>query len=119
MSGTTWIVVGVAFAACCVWLTVRIVNRSEKWAKWTAVAVLLLATYPISFGPAFCLVQHGVLPDGSLDRVYFPFVAVVANPRTEQSSIASIVYNYPRLCEGWRAFDRATDRYCLRRNAGK
>ena len=25
-----------AFAAFCVWLTVRIVNRRERWANWTA-----------------------------------------------------------------------------------
>ena len=33
----------VAFAAFCVWLTVRIVNRRERWAKWTAAATLLMA----------------------------------------------------------------------------
>jgi hypothetical protein len=26
---------GVAFAAFCMWLAVRIVNRRERWAKWT------------------------------------------------------------------------------------
>jgi hypothetical protein len=44
---------GVAFAAFCVWLTVRIVNRREKWAKWTlAAAVGLPVLYVASFGPA-------------------------------------------------------------------
>ena len=36
-------VLAVACAAFCVWLTVRIVNRQERWAKWTAVAIILLA----------------------------------------------------------------------------
>jgi hypothetical protein len=50
----------IAFAAFCVWLTVRIVNRREKWAKrtaWTVVVLLLL--YPLSVGPAsrFCRIH--------------------------------------------------------------
>jgi hypothetical protein len=42
----------VAFAAFCIWLTVRIVNRRERWAKWTAVLVGLPVLYVASFGPA-------------------------------------------------------------------
>ena len=46
-------VFGVAFAAVCVWLTVRIVNRRERWAKWMlAVVVGLPVLYVASFGPA-------------------------------------------------------------------
>ena len=30
----------VAFAAFCVWLVVRIVNRRERWAKWTLAVVV-------------------------------------------------------------------------------
>jgi hypothetical protein len=30
----------VVFAAFCVWLVVRIVNRRERWAKWTLAAVV-------------------------------------------------------------------------------
>ena len=42
----------VAFAAFCVWLTVRIVNRRERWAKWTlAVTLSLPVLYVASFGP--------------------------------------------------------------------
>lgn len=44
---------GITFAAFCVWLTVRIVNRRERWAKWTLAAVLNLPVlYVASFGPA-------------------------------------------------------------------
>ena len=43
---------GVAFAAFCVWLMVRIVNQREQWAKWTlAVVVSLPVLYVASFGP--------------------------------------------------------------------
>jgi hypothetical protein len=46
--------VSVVFAAFVVWLTVRIVNRRERWAKWTLVAALagLPVLYVASFGPA-------------------------------------------------------------------
>jgi hypothetical protein len=44
---------GVAFAAFCIWLTVRIVNRRERWAKWTLATVVgLPVLYLASFGPA-------------------------------------------------------------------
>jgi hypothetical protein len=42
---------GVAFAALCVWLGVRIFNRRERWAKWTAVALAAVVAYPLSIGP--------------------------------------------------------------------
>src|SRR5690242_3734333 len=46
-------ILAVAFAALCVWLSVRIVNRRERWAKWTWATVLgLPVLYVASFGPA-------------------------------------------------------------------
>ena len=45
----------VAFAALVVWLVVRIVNRRERWAKWTAIVVSVMVSLPVlyiaSFGP--------------------------------------------------------------------
>jgi hypothetical protein len=44
---------GLMFAAFCIWLTVRIINRRERWAKWTLAAVVgLPVLYVASFGPA-------------------------------------------------------------------
>lgn len=49
----------VAFAALCVWLTVRIVNRRERWAKWMLAAVTgLPVLYVASFGPACWIASH-------------------------------------------------------------
>jgi hypothetical protein len=43
---------GVVFAALCVWLTVRILNRKERWAKRTLAAVIgVPLLYVASFGP--------------------------------------------------------------------
>lgn len=45
--------VAVAFGAFCVWLTVRVVNRRERWAKWTLAGVVgVPVLYAASFGPA-------------------------------------------------------------------
>jgi hypothetical protein len=50
---------GVSFAAFCVWLAVRIVNRHERWAKRTlAVVVALPVLYVASFGPACWLTSQ-------------------------------------------------------------
>jgi hypothetical protein len=53
----------VAFAAFCVWLAVRIINRRDRWAKWTLAAVVgLPVLYVASFGPACWLRSHRLLP---------------------------------------------------------
>ncbi len=45
-------IAGIAYAAICVCLAVRIINRRERWAKWTFAVVLALPIlYPLSFGP--------------------------------------------------------------------
>jgi H+/Cl- antiporter ClcA len=54
-------IVGIAFAAFCVWLTVRIVNRRERWAKWTLAAVLLLGAVT----SAAALAIHWLLKPGA------------------------------------------------------
>jgi len=68
---TTFIVaaVAVAFAAFCIWLTVRIVNR-ERWAIWTfAIVIGVPALYVLSSGPmqtvAFRSHVLGVAPPAS------------------------------------------------------
>jgi hypothetical protein len=51
----------IALVAFSIWLTVRIVNRRERWAKWTAVVlVALLVAYPLSFGPVCWLKSQPV-----------------------------------------------------------
>jgi hypothetical protein len=52
----SWCVIGAAFVAFCVWLTVRIINRREPWAKWTlAAAIVVPPLYVLSVGPAMWL----------------------------------------------------------------
>jgi hypothetical protein len=71
------LIFGVAFAAFCVWLAVRIINRRERWAKWTlAVVVGMPVLYVASFGPACWLTSQvdvggWLVPNPAL-RIYWP-----------------------------------------------
>jgi hypothetical protein len=56
------LIFGVAFAAICILLTARIVNR-QRWAKWSLAGVIgVLLLYAVSFGPACWISSH--LGDG-------------------------------------------------------
>jgi hypothetical protein len=47
--------IGVVFSAFCVWLTVRLINRRERWAVDTAMAIAAIAFMLISFAVALIL----------------------------------------------------------------
>jgi|SRR5579872_5873072 len=84
---------GVAFAALCVWLTVRIVNRRERWAKRTlVVAVLLPVLYILSFGPV-CWISSRIQPSGEIvSMVYSPIIpAMLQGPIAIQSVLTHYV----------------------------
>jgi hypothetical protein len=72
---------GVAFAALCVWLGVRIVNRRERWAKWTLAAVIVLPTlYLLSVGPIVWLYGgEQNVPEWIL-IVYWPLRLIPSGP---------------------------------------
>lgn len=69
--------IGLAFAAFCIWLTVRIVNRRERWAKWTPVSLLVLIAYCAGFGPACWLVDRGHLAARPAAIVYLPVLKFI------------------------------------------
>ena len=70
---------GIAFVVFCVWLTVRIVNRRERWAKRTLAAVVgLPVLYVASFGPvcwAYSRVPKGEEWEAP-DYIYAPILRV-------------------------------------------
>jgi hypothetical protein len=82
-------IMGAAVAAFAVWLTVRIVNRRERWAKRMAAAFLVFSVaYPLSFGPAYwmCTDANGrVRKDWTGDvflNLYAPIIAAYHNGPT-------------------------------------
>jgi len=83
---------GIAFAAFCIWLTVRIVNRRERWAKRLAAAlVALMLGYVLSFGPMARLEARRDLPkslEPAFEAVYLPFgLGVNFGPQWMRSAI--------------------------------
>ena len=76
--GMTIVLLGaaVAFAALCVWLTVRIINRRERWAKRTLAAVVVVPVlYVLSIGPArWAMIQEWcpIWVSTAYPRVYSP-----------------------------------------------
>jgi hypothetical protein len=71
------LIASVTFAAFCVWLGVRVYNRRERWAKWTAAGlVVLLIAYPLSVGVAFRLLTLAGDPGWAVDA-YHSFYAPI------------------------------------------
>jgi len=69
-------ILAIAFAAFCVWLTVRIVNRRERWAKWMLAGVIgLPVLYVASFRPACWAVRNGQLSRETAALMYSPVIA--------------------------------------------
>jgi hypothetical protein len=86
----------VAFAAFCVWLTVRIVNRHERWAKWTLTTFIgLPSLYVLSFGPACWLSDRGHIPIANVGELYQPVtIAMVQFPDT----VGAATRSYGTIC---------------------
>jgi hypothetical protein len=79
MSGTRLATVGVTLAAMCIWLPVRIINRRERWAKWTlAAAVCVPLLYVFSFGPACWFSSRMKLGDSAVSVFYLPITLALA-----------------------------------------
>jgi hypothetical protein len=80
---TAFTIAGLASAAFAVWLVVRIVNRRERWAKRTAVALsIILVLYPLSVGPAVWLTKcigGEDLMEAVTDTAFFPLFLVANN----------------------------------------
>ena len=68
-------VLAVTTAAFCVWLTVRIVNRRERWAKWTLAAVVgVPVLYVAIFGPACWISSRIGIGSRAVSVVYQPML---------------------------------------------
>jgi hypothetical protein len=74
---------GVAVAAFAVWLTVRIVNRRQRWAKWAAGVLFgVVVLYPLSAGPFCWIIHHCDFSKPILRfalKLYAPYGLVVEN----------------------------------------
>ena len=63
----------VAFAALCIWLAVRIINRRERWAKWMAGALVAVPPiYVLGIGPAGWLRSYDVISENVELTIFYP-----------------------------------------------
>ena len=90
---TVLMVTGVAFAAFTVWLTIRIINRRESWAIWTAVGLFVLAMYPVSFGPACWITSRANVGAWAVPTIYRPMVCAMR----ESNRVHIALDSYARL----------------------
>ncbi|MBI3863295.1 MAG: hypothetical protein HY290_15495 [Planctomycetia bacterium] len=84
-----------AFASFCVWLTVRTVNRRERWAKRTAVAVVvcLPMLYVLSVGPVRRMGGRGYLTQSEKSKIAWFYSPLELTP----SPIFDAIVWYARL----------------------
>jgi len=92
-TATVLIVSGVAFAAVVVWLTIRIINRRERWAIWATVGLFALAMYPVSFGPVCWITSRANVGAWAVPTVYRPIVCAMR----ESNRIYVALDSYARL----------------------
>ena len=64
---------GIAFAAFCIWLVVRVTNRRERWA---IAGLVLLLVYTFSFWPVCWAVGCGWGNETVAGIAYFPMLVV-------------------------------------------
>ena len=83
----------VACGAFCVWLGVRIINRRERWAKWSLVGMSAIpALYVLSYAPAVFVVTIIGQPDWATEQFYgfySPIIAVIKGHYEPFSTILS------------------------------
>jgi hypothetical protein len=91
-----------AFAAFCVWLGVRIFNRRERWAKWTAVGMVVMLVYPLGFGPACWISSRTDTGAGPVAFVYQPVIRIIFEP-SAPDSVVTAIEKYAELLSapGW------------------
>jgi hypothetical protein len=95
-----WLTAGAAFVAFCVWLAMRIINRRERWTKWTLAATLCMpVVYVPSIGPATWLVSHGRSPQWGMNAYYYIYLPLLQfgfdnkYPRG-RSPFGSVLFSY-------------------------
>src|SRR5690349_21129284 len=82
MNGLLVVFMITAFAAFCMWLSVRIANRNERWTKLTSIGLFIVAVgYPASVGPVcwWLATPDTLASSPRLPFIYWPLGRVAAN----------------------------------------
>ena len=76
-------------------------HKHPSAAFWiTAALVVVLAGYPLSFGPACWLTSHTGIGTPFVPTVYRPLIRIFSDPGSTQpnSQIGQILLSYSQLC---------------------
>jgi hypothetical protein len=111
---------GFALAALCIWPLIRLVNRRERWAKWTLATVIgLPVLYVASFGPVCWVNERFGVGTNAIAVVYDPIIRLASEDvrvRRPVQSFATIgSRRYSVICNGkieWSPVDW-TELICL------
>jgi hypothetical protein len=70
-----FLLIAIAFVATWIWLAVRIINRRERWAKWTLAAMVgVPVLYVASFGPACWITSRTKIGYKTIPVAYRPIL---------------------------------------------
>ena len=98
----------VALAAFCIWLTVRLVNRREKWARRTLAGLLvgMPVLYVVGFGPAIWLTKLDDPWAPQTAAIYWPLGrAVVDAPSVIREPLAWYAGLFAQPCADFGCMD--------------
>jgi predicted permease len=86
---------GVSITAFGVWLTVRLINRRERWAKRTAAVLLgAMILYPLSAGPATWILHHCNLPNPAFRFLLAAYRPMGFVTESSPSSVGNAIRSY-------------------------
>ncbi|MBI3862974.1 MAG: hypothetical protein HY290_13870 [Planctomycetia bacterium] len=97
-NNTTLAFVVAVFAAFCVWLVVRIVNRKERWAMWTLATIVgIPLLYVLSFGPVCRMAGKDVLSPQLTYRFYGIYGPLVHRAMEHESPFGKTLHWWSTL----------------------
>lgn len=89
--GTLLHIIGTAYAATAVWLTVRSFNRA-RWARWSLAALVAVPVlYVLSLGPVCYLASREILSHEHVTGAYRPLFSVALRNQSVWTALGAYV----------------------------
>lgn len=94
-------ILAVTFVALCIWLTVRVMNRRERWARRVLLVVVgLPALYLASLGPACWISSRANVGQRDVALLYSPMTWMFGNSKSPFTGFA-ILYAEAGAADDW------------------
>jgi hypothetical protein len=99
------LIAGIAFAAFCVWLGVRVYNRRERWAKKTAICAVVMVLYVAGLGPACWISSRSGRGGAALSFFYRPLTWLTLRGGRAEFLMDSYCHAAAAREWGWLRYD--------------